>query len=790
MKGLLNTVYNHFFLIVLTCVLWIPFLNPVAADKPLIFNTNPPTNDLKGSLAAQVLFAQSQIIPARVSEEDTQPHLIGHRKCLVLVRPLNADDVTPMQLAAINKDGDRLGVLDLNPPDKLPKTAYTLNGLPDEPIDFQPPLGSAFTVSNNDHLQRVSKPDTTFLFQQLQNNAVVNIETADGRWVRDIYLPQNKDLNGKMIRVHSNAGYASTIHYSGRTVALVRSQTLQFKAAHDQWILESELENQHLTYATATWSGVLPADWIVPGVRLWFRQGEVRGQLEDLKIGAPSELIVHTIDLGMLVPPRDRFRFANDPTAHREYFQTVPTSRMIVSQYAPLFLRQVMLPTGTLLIEKDPGAGGWHKGTMRQHIGKELISHGIDNANYGVHSTAGAGEGGHPFLVAQLTAHNSSGRYSNGLVTHGGSGGAGIVTLDNTLGNEFSHEVGHNYGLGHYEGGFLGSVHRSADQINSTWGWDADKNFFLPNFSPNRSNKDTCLREQCQRPFHGRSFGLDAMAGGAPLSAFNRFTLYTPYSASLIQNFFESKAVFDADSPTGFRKWNPDTRTMEPFSHTIDLTETIDASVDDLSPETLGSLLNKYDLVTVSMQDGKWKKGVQLPPASSVRKGHAITIHQNATYDSFLSINGKPIKMSRGFKGSFQSDGKRWKAGPVERRVQRKPKDFGIPVTTLVGYYDPRNELASYIYPALHGAYGFTYDDDRNQVTDQGCHLLVETDEGTLRFRLANHRMQSDVMNKFHVNIAESSQPTSVSIVCRGTVVDKKAITAQTEKLVHTIHGE
>ena len=75
----------------------------------------------------------------------------------------------------------------------------------------------------------------------------------------------------------------------------------------------------------------------------------------------------------MLAPPRGQFKFAIDSTAHREYLQTVPTSRMIVSEYESLFLRQVMLPDGTLLIEQDPSTGGWHTGTMRQRIGKELI---------------------------------------------------------------------------------------------------------------------------------------------------------------------------------------------------------------------------------------------------------------------------------------------------------------------------------------------------------------------------------------------------------------------------------
>jgi hypothetical protein len=772
-------------------VVWAAFSGALSADTPLIFNTTVPTNDLKGSLEAQVLFAQSQIIPARVREGDHQPHLIGHRKCLVLVRPVRADDVTPMQVAAVDNAGNTLGILDLAPPEKLPKTAYFLDGLPEGPIDFKPPHGSVWVVTGSDDLNKVGKPNQMFLRELLQKNAVVDIKTADGRWVRDVYLPDDTVLDGKMVRVSSNAGYASTIHYGGRTAVIARGQTLQFKAVGDQWILESELENQRLIYAEATWSGLLPAGWIMPGVKLWFRQGELRGQLADLTVGAPSELLLHTIDLGMLVPPRGHFNFANDPNAHREYFQTVPASRMIVSQYAPVFLRQVMLPNGTLLVEQDPGTGGWHNGTMRQHIGKELISHGINNANYGLHSTAGEGEGGHPYLTAQLTAHNSTGKYSNGIVTHGGSGGGGIVTLDNTLGNEFSHEVGHNYGLGHFVGGFLGSVHRSADEFNSTWGWDAEKNRFLPNFSPTRSGKDTCLSEQCQSPFQGRSFGLDAMAGGAPLSNFNRFTLYTPYSAKIIQAFFEGKAVFDAESPTGFRKWDADSESMEPYRHTIDVSEKIDAQIDDLTSGKLASLLAEYDLVSVAMQDGKWTKTVELPPASSANRGRTVALDHGATYNSFLVLNGGQITMSRGFKANYTSDGKRWSKGQAEfRQIERKPKAFGVPVTTLVGYYDPRNEMVSFIYPALHGAYGFTYPEDRDHVDDRGCYLLVETSDGPLRFRLASHRINPKVMNKFHVNVPESSKPRSVSVVCRGKVADKKMLTGATEPLSFTVQGE
>jgi hypothetical protein len=36
-----------------------------SAESALVFNTTAPKNDLKGDFEAQVLFAQSQVIPAR-----------------------------------------------------------------------------------------------------------------------------------------------------------------------------------------------------------------------------------------------------------------------------------------------------------------------------------------------------------------------------------------------------------------------------------------------------------------------------------------------------------------------------------------------------------------------------------------------------------------------------------------------------------------------------------------------------------------------------------------------------
>ena len=58
----------------------------------------------------------------------------------------------------------------------------------------------------------------------------------------------------------------------------------------------------------------------------------------------------------MLTSPRDQFAFAKDRSP-AGYFQTIPASRLIVSQYAPLSLPEVMLPDGTLLTDFDPSEG-------------------------------------------------------------------------------------------------------------------------------------------------------------------------------------------------------------------------------------------------------------------------------------------------------------------------------------------------------------------------------------------------------------------------------------------------
>ena len=104
-----------------------------------------------------------------------------------------------------------------------------------------------------------------------------------------------------------------------------------------------------------------------------------------------------------------------------------------------------------------------------------------------------------------FTVHHAKGRYTNGEgkpvdVPHGLSGGNGIGTLVDSTGNEFSHEVGHGYGMGHYP--FLndasdGAVHG----YTTSWGYDAYKNRMRANVAWNSTPQAVMYQDKWYIPF-------------------------------------------------------------------------------------------------------------------------------------------------------------------------------------------------------------------------------------------------------------------------------------------------
>jgi hypothetical protein len=686
---------------------------PPPTDVPTSSPTPSPTSPDEKKyelLEGTVLFAQSQIIPSKHGiEDDNQPHLTALRKTLVMLRPHNInfdnEDIgTEIEMIVRNGEGGIIqeGIIAMNDPSQIPKQSGWIEFGDNLNInDIEMPIsldGDRYIIQGQTLLTNIGYDTEAVKIAEILNDEAatvtnqnqVEIKTSNGSWVRDIYLPTGLSVpSSSIIQITCNSGYNVNLYYPNtqtgigyRKKIVSNGQTLVAILVDNgsTWITKDDLIHNEYVFGHNFYTATLDAEWIVPGMTLEFivkddndsiNNKQVLGILDDINVGGVTELMITTLDVGMLTEPRNKFLFANQQELHREYYETTLASRLIVVQYESMFLEEIMLPDGTFYSSGGISNtdGSWHTGDMRQFIAKILLSHGIDLANYGVSSSLGSSESSNPFTCALLAAHNAVGMYQNGRKVHGGSGGNGMVTLDSSIGNEFSHEIGHNYNLGHYVDGFNGSVHRPSNEINSSWGWDSTLNVFIPNFSSSSSGKDQCLDEQCQTPFLNKyQYGKDSMAGGSPQWT-NHYTMYTPNSAKKIQDFLEKKAIWDPTSSTGFSKY--DGETMKEF-------------------------------------------------------------------------NGNQ---------------------------QQKPRLYRVPVTTLVGYYDPdstlNRNLQSYIYPAMHGAYGFVYNDDGDSISN-GCKLVVETsNNGVLVYDLSTSIIDSNGMNKFHVNIATDDEPYDAKIFCQ-----------------------
>lgn len=523
-----------------------------------------------------------------------------------------------------------------------------------------------------------------------------------------------------------------------------------------------------VVYGTRFWSALLPARYVSPGVKLDFTAAGREGSYSP-DVGAAGELLLNTIDIGMLTANQRVFIDGFTGELQRQYYQTIPACRLIVNQYEPVHCEVIEMADGTRYTDHSRQEGDVHGGDLRQRIGKELISLGINNAAVGVHSSPGSGEDGlnRHWVVAQLTAHSSVGNYTNGRVVHGLSGGGSIVTLYGCDGNEFSHELGHNFGIGHYPGGFGGSIHRAAVSPNSTWGWDCDRNVFLPNFEKAITGVPTCQSSQCEQPFHGHSFGRDTMADGYPLYPdTNRYTMLTPYSMKIAQGFIESKAVFSKASSTGYMKWDEDRKSM------LEWGELYRAAPQEAGEGGIAELLKTFQRVEVDIFDGQWTAKIYLPAATAANRGKGVRIIHQAVYETTLHYSGTQLQLKSGDVLNYVSSGSSWNlCQDFPEHVAGRPQQIGVPATTLLGFYDPDLQRAGIAYPALHCAYGVTHvTASAAEVAVARCYGWVSNARNErLNFILHGTRLNPDELNRFHFNVPQDFQATHVRVICQGT---------------------
>ncbi len=415
-------------------------------------------------------------------------------------------------------------------------------------------------------------------------------------------------------------------------------------------------------YSLKAWSAVLPWSWLRPGLQLVITSDSGRQQtLSNFEFSAPAELVLQHVRIGMLTtPPKATALETNTAETAIDYFQKIPVARLLVSQYHPVQFEHITMPNGKVYTSASSTEGGAYVGDMREDIGKSLVSVGINLANYGINASAGSSQS-QPGYSAQIVVHHSQGMYANGLRMHGLSGGNGMATLYETTGNEFSHELGHNFGIGHYPNGMAGSLHNRT----TGWGYDAYRHRLIGNMYWNRKD-DGNAKYIDGRPtgsFANFPFGYDAMAGGAPMGSVSRYTQHTGFVANAIQKALAGYGVVDPSSSTGYRRWNASTQSMD------------------------------------ELRD----------PA------------------------------------------------------RRKPMGAGEAVVTLVGFYDPNQSLPSVIYPKLFGSYGVSYG---SESPANNCRLQVSTRGTAFVAALPGNRLNAGEMNKFHVNVPLSMQPSHASVQC------------------------
>ncbi|WP_335951341.1 M66 family metalloprotease [Acinetobacter beijerinckii] len=323
-----------------------------------------------------------------------------------------------------------------------------------------------------------------------------------------------------------------------------------------------------VNYSKRAWTVALKWNEIRAGLNLRIidpinsRVGELTA--ENIDLAAPGELVVQNIRLGLLTdPPKSNghYMLLEPEKAGTDYFQTIPAARMIVSKYEDLKLDKVMVASGVIYDAASSTTGDVYSGDMRENTAKSTFGVGINLANWGITSASMASQE-QPQLTQSVITHYARGKYSNGDVTHGLSGGNGMLTLIDSVGNEFSHEIGHHYGLGHYPGSVGNNMFWAAHHADSGWGYIAFRNKMRGNLNWSTTNLGDGSNG-VPNFLNKYAYGWDAMSGGATASSISKYTHYTGYSTYLkIQPAFD-RYVWDASSPTGYKKWNSITRTME-----------------------------------------------------------------------------------------------------------------------------------------------------------------------------------------------------------------------------------
>ncbi|MGL4473039.1 MAG: M66 family metalloprotease, partial [Shewanella sp.] len=364
-----------------------------------------------------------------------------------------------------------------------------------------------------------------------------------------LVTPELNDINQLWVEVY----------HEGELIAREIMQSPANQARTDQYAVEGR---PTVIFSHNVWSLPLKWNWMTPGLSLKFVDNHGRSSelaQHSITFGGAPELVIQNIDMGMLTKPRGRNNMANNTAEHAsDYFQKIPVSKLVLGQYAPAYFEKVTMPNGKVYTERSDTEGGWHSGDMREAIGKALISTGINNANVGITASAGQSQT-YNRRFNHITAHTNVGVYtkakdgSTEIVVHGGSGGGGKITLQYTTGNEWSHELGHNFGLSHYPS--MASVH----DMQSGWGWDEVFKRFIGNIDWRGAPAISEAGGEISPPYLDTfRFLRDAQAGGenSKVGLVSNYTYEHPTQARRTQAWLNNGFNQTPEGDYHYTKWD------------------------------------------------------------------------------------------------------------------------------------------------------------------------------------------------------------------------------------------
>lgn len=650
------------------------------------------------------------------------------------------------------------------------------------------------------------------------------LNTPDVVMLREAMLlvsPEAQDINQLTVEVYQNG-------------ELIRSANMLSPSSQpktDQYEVEGR---PTVIFSHNVWSFPLEWDWVKPGLSLRFidNYGRVSDLAEQsIVYGGAPELVIQNIDMGMLTKPRGRNTMANNTAEHAaDYFQKIPVSKLVIGQYAPAHFEKVTMPDGKVYTERSDTDGSWHTGDMRGAIGKALVSIGINNANVGITTSAGSSQTYNRFFN-HITGHTNVGVYTDTdtgatkTVVHGGSGGGGILTLESTTGNEWSHELGHNFGLIHHPN--MASVH----DMESGWGWDASFKRFIGSIDWRGEPKEIIAGGEISPPYLDTfTFLRDPMAGGSgrKVGLVSNYIFEHPSQARRVQKWLNKGFNQVPGSDAYYVVWNiyergyvkAQTSAAVPVQSGVPVT-TLVGIYDPLGelpsqiyPVLYGNYGNVFDLAPPTDYQGADLKGGWHPyrelTAEQLDMSGWKTIADNGSYKrlcqfSFTSSAGEMVNLVGHVDAQTNScrtsDDMNWNINGTSQNMVSAEGDYALLYTYGIGniVYTPTPEIGEANICLLkdinnpnHNGAGFVQNNKCVQIPgikhtsnaqwayairgdniEQGqyinintCRLDVVTQNGqTMAFDLTAKRESKNQSNKFHINLPQQ-ELSSVTLSC------------------------